>query len=145
MATLRAGAIPFYIDENGEVQMFFMKPSDPMYGGPDFQVAKGKVDENESFFDAGIREATEELGLKTHNIEDVMRLGHYLHTITMFVAKITDPKDFNDPDYETGETRWMTVREFYSDGGRDLHMDMVQDAYSLIRKHYFTEDGVPIR
>lgn len=132
---LRSGVIPFYIDNQGEIQMYFMKPSDPKFGGPDFQVAKGQVDEGESIFDAGLREAAEELGLKTENITDVLHLGHYLHTITVYIAAIVDPSDFDMPDRETGATVWFTLDEFLAEG-RELHADIIRDAHEKITKIY---------
>jgi hypothetical protein len=49
--TFRAGTIP-YIIEDGEVKMMFMRPSNSEYGGDAFQLAKGKVEDGESNYEA---------------------------------------------------------------------------------------------
>lgn len=127
----RAGVIPYILDNFGNVEMLFMKPSDPKFGGDKFQVAKGKVDGNESAIEAAWREGREELGLFKGNVSDVQHLGTFLGRTNVFIMKIKDKNMFGDPDFETAETKWMNVDEF-SDIGRDLHKPMVKAAYRMI-------------
>lgn len=131
--TYRAGVIPYYIDENGYIQMLFMKPSDPAYGGPNFQIAKGKVEQDETFVEGALREANEELGLFRHNITRLDDLGTFLGRTTIYLAEIADKNLFGLPQFETGETRWMTIQEFLQDG-RDLHKPVIKTAQRMIEK-----------
>lgn len=131
---LRSGVIPYYIDDDNEIQMYFMKPSDPKFGGPDFQLAKGRIDDGEDAERTALREGEEELGLKSENIRYHQFVGnHYFNeTHTVYIARIKDPNNFNTPCYETGETRWMTPQQF-EDDGRQLHRELVRDAVDLIK------------
>lgn len=112
---IRAGCIPFYINEDNLIQMYFMVPSDPKYGGDMPQIAKGIVDPTDKCVKSGaIREAEEELGLKQSNIIDIFQ-GYTLTQETkkgksifhVYAAKIKNIHDFNEPDFETGERVWL--------------------------------------
>lgn len=114
--------------------MMFMVPSDTMYGGPDYQLAKGKVDPDDATTeDAAIREACEELGLFKSNIEYVTEVGTYLGRTDVFIAKIHNKQAFGVPDFETGATAWMTPEEFEATG-RPLHRPLVRDCVELIKE-----------
>lgn len=129
----RSGLIPYWVDTSGEVHMMFMKPSDPIYGGDRFQISKGKVEDDEDFQTAAVREAQEELGLMLFNIKgDVWYLGNFLGRMSVYVCEISDQQLFGVPGYETGDTAWMTMSQFLSDG-RDLHVPIVSEAYDKIR------------
>lgn len=130
--TKRSAIIPFHITEN-EIQMLFMKPADPKYGGATFQIAKGKHEDGESAEEAGLREGQEELGLFRGNIDYLHELGKFLGRTDVFVAKITDPDMFGEPHFETDETRWMTPKEFHAEG-RDLHKPVVKAAVRFIEQ-----------
>lgn len=122
----RAGVIPFY-EQDGEIKMMFMKPSNPKYGGDCFQISKGKKEEGESDKQAAFREANEELGLFSGNIIQEYDLGNFLGRTRIYLAEIEDPSMFGDCDYETGAVKWMTLEEFKQDG-RDLHVPVVKAA-----------------
>ena len=128
----RAGAIPYRI-VNGVVTMMFMLPSDPMYGGDRFQIAKGKMDPGETIQQTAIREASEELGLFTSNIVSTHLVGEFLGRTTVYIVKIDDPNLFGVPSFETGDVAWLTMKEF-NDVGRELHRPVVQAAFDLINK-----------
>lgn len=129
---LRGGVIPYYIDGN-EIRMLFMKPSDPAYGGPDWQIAKGKIDpEDNTVEDGAFREAREELGLFMPNVVAKHEVGQF-GKIRVYVAQIKDPKMFGDTTDETGATRWMTPDEFQAEG-RDWQRPIVKAATRLIRR-----------
>lgn len=126
----RAGVIPFYI-KDGEPLFLFMVPSNPKYGGDEFQIAKGKVEEHELPENAALREGGEELGLVESNIEQYTFLGKYLGRTWIYLAHIKDESLFNKPHFETGDTRWMTNKQFQEEG-RKLHRIIVQEAYDKI-------------
>ena len=127
----RAGFIPYHI-ENGELSVLMMKPSDPKYGGPDFQIAKGHVDFGEDAKTAGLREAEEELGLRMCNVVAVLHLGNYLGNTEIYYGEVRDREDFGAPSYETGETRWMTFDQFFKTG-RGIHKGVLNDLQSVLQ------------
>jgi 8-oxo-dGTP pyrophosphatase MutT (NUDIX family) len=128
----RAGMIPYLI-ENGEVVMMFMKPSETLYGGDQFQLCKGVIEDDEDNKTAALREGAEELGLKQENILSVTELGNFLGRTTVYISKVKDRVNFDEPHYETDETTWLTCDQFLKEG-RDLHKDIVQLAEQVIRK-----------
>lgn len=130
--TNRSGILPYYIDE-GEIKIMFMRPSDPKFGGDQFQIAKGKHEEGETAEEAGLREGREELGLFKGNIGLIHELGKFLGRTDMFVVKINEVDMFGDPDNETKDTKWMTPEEFQAEG-RDLHKPVVKAAIRFIEK-----------
>ena len=132
----RAGCLP-YIIEDGEIQILFMLPSKEEYGGDKFQIAKGKVEDGESNKEAGIREAQEELGLFSGNVEDTHHLGKFLGRTDFYVVKIKDKDQFGDPHFETKEVKWMTPEEFQKEG-RGLHKPVVSAAVRWIK----TNEGI---
>lgn len=132
----RSGVIP-YIIEAGLIKMMFMRPSDPKFGGDDFQIAKGKHEDGESAMEAGLREAGEELGLFTGNISEAHDLGTFLGRTTVLLAKVKDKTLFGDPCFETKEVRWMTPEEFEGEG-RELHRPVVRAAVRMIK----TNEGI---
>ena len=128
----RAGIIPYAIFPDGNVRMLFMKPSNPLYGGNQFQIAKGKVESyDDSTLCAAIREAHEELGFNEHNTESIIKLGVYLGRTTLYVCRVKDIDDFSDFGDETSEISWMSENEFI-ESGRALHHDIISDAMRYI-------------
>lgn len=131
----RGGVIPYFIDENENVEMMFMMPSgtDKNYNH-DWQVAKGKIDPGETIEEGAFREACEELGMFMPNVVEKYDLGLFSN-IRVYVARIRDKNLFGQPDYETEDVRWMTAEQFESEG-RDIHKPIVKAASRLIaRKH----------
>lgn len=141
MAKERGGAIP-YIIEDGEIQMMFMKPSDPDYGGDVFQIAKGKIDKGEDIRTGSFREACEELGMFMGNVDREHHLGKFSSMSSrgsgkkmhVYVCRIKDKDMFGDPDYETGAVTWMTLDEFLEEG-RDIHKPIVKAAHRWITRN----------
>jgi len=125
MSIIKAGIIPC-IKKDKQLFMLFMKPSDPKFGGPDYQIAKGHIDKDESPLQAAIREGYEELGLKPTNIDHVWPVGIVKNT-KVYACEVYSMKDFDQPDYETGSTRWMTPNEFL-ETGRHMHRGIVRAA-----------------
>lgn len=137
--TKRAGIIPFVFNDDGAVEMYFMKPSFPHFGGDRFQIAKGKIEDGLSELETAIKEGSEELGLKQSNFcSPIHKLGTFMHGITIFFVQVKSQYDFDDPHFETGETRWMTAEQFEREG-RELHRHVVDLAHQKILKIYEKE------
>lgn len=139
----RAGLIPYYINSHdNSINMLFMQPSDPKFGGGDkFQCCKGKIEEGETELEAAKREAQEEVGLFVPNLKDEPHnLGVFLGRTTIFIAEIKDKDMFGDHDSETAETKWMSPEEF-NKSGRDLHRPIVKAAKRWITKHHDMVNG----
>lgn len=132
MGQPRAGLIPYVIEDN-QIQMLFMRPSDPRFGTDALQIAKGKIDKGETPEHAAIREAQEELGLFKSNIDNVQLLGTFLKSITVYICHVKDKTLFGQPNFETESTEWLTIEQFYEQG-RDLHRMIVEEAYQVIRE-----------
>jgi len=134
----KAGIIPYYVDDKDIPRMMFMTPSDPTYGGPEFQIAKGFVDGKESIKNAAVREGSEELGLITSNIVSIDKISSKTITgdldtyqMTVYVAEIVDPSNFGETDYETGDRAWLSMEEYVAIGKKS-HLPFVREAYSFI-------------
>lgn len=124
----RAGVIPFYVHDDGEIEMNFMIPSDTRYGGDSPQFCKGKVEKNETHEDAAIREAIEELGLREDNVMWFSYLGQYLGYTHIYICQVEDREAFDEPHYETAETMWLTLEGFEREG-RELHRPVIREAH----------------
>lgn len=130
----RAAVIPFFIHSNGEIEMMFMQPSDSLYGGPDPQISKGKVDPTDITIEsAAFREAHEELGLKESNIKSKDFIGTILGNTDLWIAEVFNKEDFDNFHYETEEVYWLTNEEFKS-RGRLLHIDVVDMVHDIIKE-----------
>lgn len=131
----RAGMVPYRINPHtSQIEMMFMIPSDTKYGGPDPQIAKGRIDPGETAEQAAIREAREELGLYAGQIDgDVHEVGVFMGRTTIFTCKVPYDAMFALTDAETADTRWMTLSDFML-GGRELHRPVIQHCYKLIEK-----------
>lgn len=126
----RAGLIPFYVDGD-KILMMFMKPSDGKYGGDEFQIAKGRIEEDENPLAAAVREAHEELGLREENIKWIKKCGLFLNTHHIFMVEVRsmDKRKFDKVTFETGDTIWMELDEFMRNG-RKLHRPIVETCHS---------------
>lgn len=133
----RAGMICYRVveeDQSDNIQMLFMRPSDPEFGGSDFQCCKGKVDPGETTLEAAVREAKEEVGLfKGCIVKGPVELGTFLGRTTFYVCKVKPDALFGEPSFETAETKWMTLEQFMAEG-RSLHKPVVSAAHRLIKK-----------
>ncbi len=106
----RAAMIPFYIKDD-EFHFLFMRPSDQNFGSLEYQIAKGMIDDGETELDAAIREGKEELGLKETNIENIHKIGKF-NPMTVYACSVHNIDDFDEPHYETKDTKWLTEKEF---------------------------------
>ena len=137
----KAGVIPFIVLPDGSVKMMFMSPSDPSYGGPRPQIAKGGVDQGESIKEAAIREGEEELGLNRSNIIAIYAVPPVTlsgldatYTMSIFAVQVKDHKNFGMPHFETGATYWLTDEQFAL-RGRKTQQQLVDAAAAVIAKH----------
>lgn len=128
----RAGFIPYYVDD-GEIYVMLMKPSDPKFGGNEFQIAKGHIDPGEDSKTAALREANEELGLLESNLVSVEYLGQYLGYTQIYYGRVKNRNDFTEPMFETGETTWITVSEFHTIG-RAIHIPILDMLLHMVTK-----------
>jgi 8-oxo-dGTP pyrophosphatase MutT (NUDIX family) len=130
----RAGLIPFLKGEDGVLRYLMMVSSDPKFGGPRPMISKGKIEEGETPLVCAIREAEEELGLKSRNTR-----GEYLqlfagrielfsgaYDLTVFGVEIQDRYDFDKWCDETEFTTWMTLESFKVKGRKD-HVKFVEE------------------
>jgi 8-oxo-dGTP pyrophosphatase MutT (NUDIX family) len=133
----KAGLMP-YVYQDGEPVFMFMVPSDADFGGKKPAIAKGNIDGSESVFEAAVREAEEELGLKKSNmiIETFAQVwrGSNGYLMTVFMCEVKDKMDFNEPHYETGSTHWLTAAEF-SRVGKKWQIPIVQQGRLLLEPH----------
>jgi 8-oxo-dGTP pyrophosphatase MutT (NUDIX family) len=135
----KLGAIPWY-EHAGKVFMLFMTPSDPAYGGTRPQIAKGRQDAGESALHAALREAAEELGLRGSNIRAVSGraateniLGaDDAYQLTVYAVEVKNPRDFDQPHYETASTHWLSLENFLIQG-RQNQAGMVKKVYEIIQ------------
>ena len=121
----RAGFIPYYVSDDGKVFVMFMKPSDGKYGGKQFQIAKGKIEDGEDAKTAAIREASEEIGLKEENLDNCRYFGTFLGYTELYYGRVKDKDDFGSTTHETEEAKWIEVEEFYKIG-RPLHIPIIK-------------------
>ena len=129
----RAGLIPFYFDESGQIHMMFMVPTPNPWIECIPQVCKGRVEPGEILMRTAIREAEEELGLNKANLVRIEPVGQF-STIMMYVGEIRDPTDFGTfSEIETQSVIWMTPERFMEDG-RALHRDVVRAAEEKIKE-----------
>ena len=111
----RAGFIPFYIDDDGDVFAYTMIPSDPAYGGTEPQLAKGKLNDGLSSKETAVKEAEEELGLIKSNLSYVNLLGVYPYkqgdqdNIAVYYGEVKNSELWSEYHYETGWTGWINL------------------------------------
>ena len=136
----RAGLLPYRIN-NGKIEYLFMRPSNPQYGGPHLQIAKGKIEQFEEPVDAAVREACEELGITKDSFfpqtlsliwEDKYSNGLFCK---IWMARLKDNIILQQPCYETGEIAYLTLENFLL-YGRDIHHKIVIKADKFLNQQY---------
>ena len=89
-----------------------MIPSDPAYGGTEWQIAKGGLEDGLSHAENAVKEAIEELGLVENNIDGVKLLSKRVILgcdFYVYVAKVKKPDLWGKPHYETGDSGWVEL------------------------------------
>jgi 8-oxo-dGTP pyrophosphatase MutT (NUDIX family) len=110
----RAGAIVYYLSTN-KIEICLVISSNPVYGGPDPQLPKGKI-ENESSKDTAIREAIEETGISQQNIVKVFYLTKGIiredfyppFSLELYGIEV-NTKSLNKPDSEIKSAMWYPL------------------------------------
>lgn len=133
----KAGFVPYQIYLGVPVFMF-MIPSDPRYGGPDPQIAKGMIDAGEDELTAAMREAEEELGLRqsniiSHTIKHVTNDKKGAVSMSIYMGQVKSIRDFDKPHYETGSIHWLTLDQFKK-VGKVSHLHIVEMIHGLLTK-----------
>lgn len=122
----RSGMVPCYINKDMQLEMLFMKPADPQYGGSDYQIAKGKIEVGESPLETAVRESHEELGLTQDNTINTYYCGKFLGRTYIFAALVKSKDEFDPYQVdETASVKWMTLDEFL-ECGRDIHQEVIE-------------------
>ncbi len=113
----KAGGLPYTV-ERGQIMVALMVPSDPRYGGPEPQFAKGHREDQEGLAEAAERECVEELGLDPQRVEHTLPwceaevqggLGPY--RLRIFPYRLGSSTDLGVPGAETAEIRWLDLEE----------------------------------
>lgn len=140
----KAGLIPYYEDDDGDIVMLFMISSDPKFGGSRPMPSKGGVDKGETAKEAAIREAFEELGLEPSNIEHVKFVKSesygYVNieqqqvdvTVEWYYGRMKNPTQLVAHGYETSKVVRMTADE-YAKRGRVVDRGLVHQVSDLAK------------
>lgn len=143
----KAGLIPYTIDADGNVKLLFQVSSNPKFGGAKPMISKGCIEEGEAPVVAALREAMEELGLRTSNIKNINDIwlgwqGHVVLTSSSYDLAIyacevesLSRKDFDKPSYETKYTVPMTPESF-AEKGRVDHRHIVELIVQQIKERH---------
>lgn len=139
---VKAGIVPYLINEDDQIEMYFMIPSDPAYGGSQPQIAKGRLDGQDPI-DAAFREGEEELGLKRSNVITAPYLAcsqtlsglDATYTFNVYACQVESKQDFDQPHYETGQTFWLTLDQFKSKGRRS-QLEVVNQVVTQIQEQH---------
>lgn len=105
----KSGVIPYYF-KGDQLYVKLMKPSDPAYGGKEWQLAKGRLEPDLDPKDNALKEGHEEVGLKPENIKHLFKLL-YQQDMHVYAAEVIDPNNFDEPHYETGAVIWLQLPE----------------------------------
>lgn len=136
---IRAGLLPFYVDEDDTIHILLMRPSDPRYGGTEWQIAKG-IAETDDIEAEGIREGVEELGITQ---QDMMGETFYAasslkkfrdgsrHSLFVYTVRTKAKSVSGHYHYETGDTIWLPEYEIHK--VRDWQQPLVEIALRRIR------------
>lgn len=121
----KAGLVP-YFRSGDETRVLLMKPSDPKWGGKDWQIAKGLVEDGESVAKAAYREAYEELGLRSADLASPpsydmkvynsgeIETSRRPYQFYLFSAPLKEMSVSGRPHFETGATKWLGQKELSS-------------------------------
>ena len=133
--TTRGALLPYYRDTN-VLRYLVHIPSDPKYGGTQWQLGKGKIDPGETAIQAAVREGFEELGIEQTNFKEEPKLFGTFKKVAAFVVEVIDCNDLVAPGSETLKVFWLTNDEFQQ-VGRDIHkyiIDSVEKSLTVDNK-----------
>jgi ADP-ribose pyrophosphatase YjhB (NUDIX family) len=134
---MKAGMVPFHIDDNGKLKILLIIPSDPAYGGSSYQIAKGRQDNNEKPIETAKREAKEEMGLK--KISDIFQVSKTVlkgmmrsYNFFLFACQINDPNDLSKMDFEISHRDWLDTDNLKNI--RNSQKDLIYKAIKVIKR-----------
>lgn len=121
----KAGGLPFWIDETGQVHVVLVTSTDPAYNGPDPCIPKGRAEIGETPEQCGLREVWEETGIDSSHIAKAFLIA------TENVTGLTRSYDFHVFAYQCkdkspirgsseGTPQWYTADEAIT-VIRDIH------------------------
>ena len=131
----RGALLPYYRDTDG-IRYLVQIPSDPKYGGTQWQLGKGKIDPGETAVQAAVREGFEELGIKYTNFKEEPKLFGIFKKVAVYIVEVIDCTDLVTPGFETLKVSWLTNDEFQQ-VGRDIHryiIDSVEKSLTVDNK-----------
>lgn len=114
---VKAGVLPYYIDEEQNVYVQLMVPSNAKYGGKSPQLAKGHVEENCDIEVEAFREGTEELGLIFDNILQYQKIGEFYfdykkdYFLHVYMVEIIDKNNYIEHSTETKSAEFYLIEE----------------------------------
>lgn len=131
----KAGIVPFLTDGRA----LFAKSSNASFGSADPAIAKGRVDGEEGAKHAAIREGEEELGLRRSNMAAEPFLGwsgkltglDATYKMDVYAVLVKDEEAFDEPEYETASTHWLT-REEFNKQGRKSQREIMEKVFDKI-------------
>ena len=126
---VRSGTIPYYVQRE-IMWVKVMKPSDPKFGGPEWQMAKGEMEPGLTLEQNALKEAHEEVGLKASNIRSMFKLTER-NNLHIYAAEVVDPYDFDEPHWETGAVAWLQLPH-QLDQIRDWQQQVFEMLYNKI-------------
>lgn len=129
----KSGVIPYYF-KNGQLFVRLMKPSDPAYGGKEWQLAKGQLEDDLTPEENAVKEGHEEVGLKTENIKHIFELLHK-RNLYVYAAEVIDPNNFDEPHYETGAVTWLCMPDEFGKIRRSQQWIFHEFISSVQEKH----------
>jgi 8-oxo-dGTP pyrophosphatase MutT (NUDIX family) len=113
---IRAMLVPYQKHEN-VLYFLCMRPSDSKYGGPSYQLCKGRIDDGETSYEAAIREGEEELGIDRTELKNIEFVATVMDkTCHLYVAELPINNKFNKLQFETVHVAWLTHAEFQKIG-----------------------------
>lgn len=114
----RKAATIIYHKDNDRIEILLVKPSNPKFGGPDFQLPKGQIHEKETPEQTALRESKEEAGLVEDNILQMFYIGDYVthgldnsYILTVFGVEVKDKERFYLSDYEISDKGFFSLEK----------------------------------
>jgi 8-oxo-dGTP pyrophosphatase MutT (NUDIX family) len=113
--TPRAGIIP-YVKHKEKYYIPLMIPSDPLYGGTEYQLAKGVIEKNDTAIATAIKECQQELGLNITNTSLKLLWNNKKSNIQWFFCELKEmskmiPEPNEDGIIETKDPKWFDLYE----------------------------------
>jgi 8-oxo-dGTP pyrophosphatase MutT (NUDIX family) len=111
----RAGLVPYSVT-NDKYFVAMMKPTDPKYGGSDFQLCKGRIDGNDTPEETAVKECKQELGLEIQQSNIKLLWNNKDRRMIWYFCKVDGLPDMipgpnEDGIIETKDAKWFEINE----------------------------------